>query len=102
MSGPTQVRMASDLVALVRLPPEYPRTALDRGIEGYVDVLFTVTTTGSVTNPSVLAAEPAGIFEDAALAAVVRWRFQPQLLNGQPVAFPARSRLTFKLGQAKE
>lgn len=102
MSGPTQVRMASDLVSLVRFPPEYPRSALARQIEGYVDVLFTVTATGAVTNPTVLAAEPAGIFEDAVLAAVVRWRFQPQHLNGRPVAIPARVRLHFKVGQAQE
>ena len=102
MSEPTQVRMASELVPLVRFPPEYPRTALARRIEGHVDVLFTVTLTGAVTKPTVLAAEPPGIFEDAVLAAVVRWRFQPRLLNGQPVAFPARTRLYFKLDEAQE
>jgi len=101
-SGPMQVRMASDLVPLVRFPPEYPRTALARQIEGYVDVLFTVTETGSVTSPKILAAEPAGVFEDAVLAAVVRWRFQPKLLNGRPIAFPAKTRLSFKLDQVRQ
>jgi len=96
-SVPMAVRMASDLVVLVRVPPTYPRTALSRGLEGYVDVLFTVTETGNVANPSVLSASPPGVFEDVTLAAVSRWRFQPEVRNGRPVAIPCRNRFTFKL-----
>lgn len=96
---PTAVRMASDLVILVRTPPAYPRNALVSGVEGYVDVLFTVTETGTVSNPTVLAAKPAGVFEDVSLAAVARWRFQPVVRNGRPVAIPVRTRLRFTLAE---
>ena len=94
------VRMVSDLVVLVRVPPTYPRTALARGIEGHVDVLFTVTETGNVVNPSVLSASPPGVFEDVTLAAVSRWRFQPEVRNGRPVAIPCRNRFTFRLADS--
>jgi protein TonB len=97
---PMAVRMVSDLVVLVRVPPTYPRTALARGIEGHVDVLFTVTETGNVANPSVLSASPPGVFEDVTLAAVSRWRFQPEVRNGRPVAIPCRNRFTFRLADS--
>jgi len=99
-SVPMTVRSASDLVVLVRVPPTYPRNALARGIEGYVDVLFTVTETGNVTSPSVISASPRGVFEDVTLAAVARWRFQPVVRNGRPVAIPCRNRFTFKLADS--
>lgn len=99
---PMEVRRASDLVVLVRVPPTYPRTALARGIEGYVEVLFTVTETGNVANPSVISASPRGVFEDVTIAAVSRWRFQPEVRNGRPVAIPCRNRFTFKLADPAE
>lgn len=99
-SVPTAVRMVSDLVVLVRVPPTNPRAALSRGLEGYVDVLFTVTETGNVANPSVLSASPPDVFEDVTLAAVSRWRFQPEVRNGRPVAIPCRNRFTFKLADS--
>jgi protein TonB len=43
-----------------------------------VTVKFTVTREGRVRNPRVVAAEPPGVFEGAALAAIERWRFKPQ------------------------
>jgi protein TonB len=55
----------------------YPPRARSRGIEGWVDVAFTVDATGRVTGARVLSAQPAGTFDDAALAAVRRWRYAP-------------------------
>ncbi len=101
-SVPMAVRKASDLVVLVRVPPTYPRTALAQGIEGYVEVLFTVTETGSVANPSVISAAPRGVFEDVTIAAVSRWRFQPEVRNGRPVAIPCRNRFTFRLADPSD
>ncbi len=67
--------------------PTYPATALARGLRGYVDVEFTVTPAGTVENPHVVAAQPANVFDAAALAAVSRWRYaedanrEPQVLK---------------------
>ncbi len=75
-----------DVVPLVRINPEYPARALSRGVEGWVTVQFTITETGSVTDAIVVDAMPKGLFEEAALKAIVRWRYNPKVEDGQPVS----------------
>lgn len=75
----------SDVLPLVRIPPDYPPRALSRGIQGWVRVQFTITETGSVKDAIVVAADPANVFNDAALAAIARWRYNPRVVNGQAV-----------------
>ena len=53
--------------------PEYPRYALQRGIQGHVKLAFTITRAGKVENVRVLEAEPANVFEREARRAAVRW-----------------------------
>ncbi|MGY0797444.1 TonB family protein [Lysobacter sp. A286] len=57
--------------------PRYPLSALRRGIEGYVQVAFTIKPDGSVSAPRLLSANPEGVFDEAAIAAARRWRFEP-------------------------
>ncbi|MDI9238478.1 TonB family protein [Lysobacter sp. LF1] len=57
-------------------PPRYPLGAQKRRIEGSVLVTFTIQPDGSVSDARSLSAQPAGVFEDAALAAAARWRFE--------------------------
>lgn len=63
------------LQPLIAVVPEYPAGALVRGIKGHVDVEFTVNPAGRVETPRVVAAEPKGVFDSAALAAVQRRRY---------------------------
>lgn len=70
----------------------YPRRALQKGIEGYVDLRFDVSAIGKTENIEVLAASPAGIFDQAAIAAAKKWRFQPVMKNGQGERFEGMSR----------
>lgn len=56
--------------------PRYPLSALRRGIEGRVQVAFTIEPDGSVSAPRLLSASPEGVFDEAALAAATRWRFE--------------------------
>ena len=74
-----------DTIPLVRVPPDYPARAVNRGIEGWVLVEFTITGTGSVKDAKVVDSKPATIFNDAALKAISRWRYNPKVENGQPV-----------------
>jgi TonB family protein len=60
---------------LISVDPEYPADAAAAGLEGWVDVHFSISALGTVSAPEVVAAEPAGIFDAAALAAVSRWRY---------------------------
>jgi protein TonB len=71
-----------DVVPLVRVDPEYPPRARQQGLEGYVDVEFTISPAGTVQDPRVLEANPAMIFDRAAIR---RWRYNPKVENGVPV-----------------
>jgi protein TonB len=62
-----------------------------------VRVSFTVTESGSVEDVVVEEAEPAGVFERAALAAVSTWKFRPRLVEGKPTAGRAEQLVEFKL-----
>lgn len=75
-----------DVVPLVRINPDYPQRALSRGIEGWVQVQFTITETGSVTDAVVVASDPPNIFDDAAIKAILRWRYNPKVEDGVPVS----------------
>jgi protein TonB len=66
--------------------PVYPPQALRNGVEGWVEVEFTITEQGLVRDVEVLGAEPRGVFESAAITAVGKWRFEPRIANGRPVA----------------
>ncbi len=74
-----------DVVPLVRIEPEYPMRARQRGIEGWVQVQFNVNKAGSVTDASVVASNPPKIFDRAAIQAVLKWKYNPKILNGVAV-----------------
>jgi protein TonB len=74
-----------DAIPFVRVTPDYPPRAAARGIEGWVQIQFAVTPTGTVRDPVVVGADPQGIFEDAALKAIARWRYNPRIDGGVAV-----------------
>jgi periplasmic protein TonB len=88
---------SSGVVVLSRVSPKYPARALSRHIEGWVKIEFTVTPSGDVSDPSVVAAEPEDIFDDAALTAIQKWRFKEKIVNGKAVSQKAVQTLKFKL-----
>ena len=99
--GPTSntPTVSSAVVALFRVPPEYPTRAANRHIQGWVTVEFTVQTDGSVADAVVVGAEPEEIFDEAALTAIRKWRFKEKIVDGIPVKQRAEQKLTFKLEQ---
>ena len=88
-----------DAVPMVRVPPQYPERALQRGIEGRVLIEFTISRSGSVKDAKVIAYEPSQIFNKAALKAVRQWKYNPKIVNGKAVEQPGvRIAIPFKLG----
>ena len=79
------------------LAPQFPDVARARGIDGWVDLQFVVAIDGAVSDVRGVGAEPAGIFEQAALDSVRRWRYQPVVRDGHAVSQGARVRLRFTL-----
>lgn len=57
--------------------PDYPRGAERRGVEGYAVVQYTVTPDGAVENPTVVEAQPEGVFDRAVLSAIEGWSYAP-------------------------
>jgi TonB family protein len=82
---------------LERRAPDYPEGARAVGMEGYVDVELTVLRDGRAGWVKVRRAEPAGLFEQAALDAVRDWRFAPPEGAGGPVECTIATRVRFAL-----
>jgi len=76
-----------EIQPLVRVPPEYPIRAAERGIEGQVCVAFTVTAEGTVENPDVYYSD-SNLLNSASVRAIARFRYQPRIVDGQPVPRP--------------
>lgn len=71
---------------IVRIPPQYPARALTDATEGWVAVEFTITLAGTVEDIVVVDADPERIFDNAVIRAMQRWKYQPKVVNGKPVA----------------
>ena len=94
-SSPLQFVSGADMV--------YPPAAKAERIEGHVVIRYDVTAQGTVVNAEVVEAEPDGVFEEAALASIVHWRFRAATVGGKPVETPGLvSTLRFKLGTGDE
>jgi protein TonB len=87
----------SDVIPLVQVEPKYPSQALARKIEGYVVVRLQVTKEGTVSNVTVVDADPKGVFEREAMRAAWRYKFKPKLVNGKPVEQVATLPFEFNL-----
>jgi protein TonB len=86
-----------DIIPLVRINPDYPPRALSRGIQGWVIVEFTISATGTVKNPRVVDSSNS-IFDDAALKAISRWRYNPKVEEGVAVErVGVQTKLVFQL-----
>jgi protein TonB len=77
-----------DTVPLVRVNPRYPPRAQSRGIEGWVQLEFTITPQGTVTDVKIIDADPKGYFERSAKRAVQKYKYKPKVVDGKAVARP--------------
>jgi protein TonB len=86
-----------DIIPLQRLPPQYPRDAARNRIQGWVQLEVQVNADGTVRGARVTDAKPKGLFEASAVAAVLKWKFKPRMVNGQPVAQRGMQKIEFNL-----
>ena len=98
IGGPVGMNIAEgDYLPIVRVAPVYPARALSRGLEGYVDMSFTVTTTGTVRDPIVLFST-SSLFERAATRAVMKFKYKPRVVDGIPVDVSGvKTRISFQI-----
>lgn len=71
------------------IPPEYPLSARQRGVEGWVILAYDVDAEGRAVD--IQAMDAIGStniqksFEKAAISALQQWRFTPATIDGEPV-----------------
>lgn len=66
-----------EIVPIATRRPNIPKVAYDNQVNGWVLLAFTVANNGRVKNIRVMDAEPRGIFEANAVAAVKSWIYTP-------------------------
>ncbi len=88
-------------MAISRMPPQYPYRAERKGIEGWVKVSFLITEKGRVADIVLLDSKPKQIFDHAAIRAVQKWRFKPQIKEGKPTPVRAEQVVNFRLQRGK-
>jgi len=98
IGGPGGMNIAEgDYLPIVRVAPVYPARALSRGLEGHVDLSFTVTAAGTVRDPIVMFSS-SSLFERAATRAVLKFKYKPRVVDGIPVDVPnVKTRITFRI-----
>jgi protein TonB len=104
-----------EYLPIVKVQPVYPRRAQSRGLQGWVIVEFTVSPQGTVVGPAVVnncawsqpksagpcVDSPNGVFDAAALRAVLKFKYKPKVINSEPVATAGvQNRIVFALAEA--
>jgi protein TonB len=95
-SGPKDVPEAS-LTRTRKLEVEYPSDALKKKIEGTVEIGFSVTPKGMVSDIKILDSNPTGVFEKAATKAVERLRYQPVMDGGKAITVSTKVLVIFRI-----
>ena len=68
-------------------------------IEGDVEVSYTVTPKGMVSDLKVIGADSPGVFDKAATSAVSRLRYKPVLEAGKPIAVSTKILVKFRVAK---
>jgi protein TonB len=113
LSGPGLMISDGEYLPIVQVQPSYPRHALVKGLVGWVIIEFTVTESGSVSDPFVVAncamvhypgaqgeceGRPNSIFDTAALRAAKKFKYKPKVIDGIAMATAGvQNKITFEL-----
>ncbi len=83
---------------VVQNPMTYPVRAKAQGVTGYVVLSVLIGPTGNVEKVKVIESQPAGVFDDTAVAGVQTWKFEPASYKGENVRVWATQKVSFNLG----
>lgn len=92
-----------EYLPIVKVAPQYPRRAAQKGIEGYVVLEFTVSKLGTVVDPKVIEADPPNIFNRAAINAAKKFKYKPKIENGEAIEVTGiRNIIRFELDKSSK
>jgi TonB family protein len=100
-SAPQRLRVGGNVQAarlLQQVKPIYPASAEAAGISGTVLLRAIIGNDGTIMGLTV-SSSPDPALSDAAVESVRQWRYQPTLLNGQPVEVITTISVNFRLDQ---
>jgi protein TonB len=81
---------------LVRsVAPDYPEIARQAGVEGNVTLRVVIGGDGAVVDVTPISGEP--VLARAAMEAVERWRYSPEMVGGRPIGVVTTVTLAFRL-----
>jgi TonB family protein len=98
-AGPNRIRVGGAVQAAKLIEgaqPSYPAAAKSRGVQGAVVLEATISAEGGVADLKVISS-PDDDLAKASLDAVREWRYQPTLLNGDPVQVVTTVSVNFTL-----
>ncbi|MGH9530210.1 MAG: TonB family protein [Terriglobales bacterium] len=96
--APETVKMSQGItqgLLVKRVNPVYPSQALQMHKQGTVQILASITKSGSISSAKVIKGDP--MLGQAALAAVKQWKYKPYTLDGQAVEVQTQISVNFKL-----
>ena len=98
-STPRRIRVGGNVTAaklITKIDPVYPESARQKGIEGPVMMQAVISKEGNVLSLTVVTTADPDLAK-AATDAVRQWRYEPTLLNGEPVEVVTTITVDFKL-----
>lgn len=81
--------------------PQYPMHAALAGVSGCVEIVYGINASGKAEGYRIIKAFPEGIFEDNALAALARWRWEPAPGNADKQPVLTSTQLDFVVSESK-
>jgi TonB family protein len=91
----TSVVGANSLERLEYVEPKFPSATRNRGLEGWVELEFTVRPDGTTADIVVTNSNPRRTFDAAARNAIAQWRYKPVTRDGKTVDQRVAIRIRF-------
>jgi protein TonB len=88
-----------DYLPIVKVAPIYPARALQRGLEGYCVVQYTVTSLGTIRGPVVVEDQcTSSLFHRASVQAALKFKYKPRVIDGEAVEVPGvQNKFTYEI-----
>lgn len=95
---PKKIRVSQGVLEgsiIHKVDPQYPQEAKDNRVQGDVVLRILIDEHGNVIEAKLMSGPP--LLTDAAVDAMMQWKFKPYLLNGDPAQVESVFTIRFRL-----